>query len=70
MDIDGLRQMAVATLVAVAWKIVGALALWLVGRWLIAEPPDPTFGCGSPTLETERSRRQVHARRRVCRPII
>jgi small conductance mechanosensitive channel len=35
MDIDALTTAAVATLVAVAWKIVGALALWLIGRWLI-----------------------------------
>ena len=38
MDINALRQLSVATLVAVAWKIAGALALWLVGRVLI------TFG--------------------------
>ena len=38
MDINALRQLSVATLVAVAWKIAGALALWLVGRMLI------TFG--------------------------
>jgi small conductance mechanosensitive channel len=36
MDLDALSQTAVATLVAVAWKVVGALALWLIGRWLIA----------------------------------
>jgi small conductance mechanosensitive channel len=36
MDIDALTQTAVATLVAVAWKVVGALALWLIGRWLIS----------------------------------
>jgi small conductance mechanosensitive channel len=35
MNIDALTQTAVATLVAVAWKVVGALALWLIGRWLI-----------------------------------
>jgi small conductance mechanosensitive channel len=35
MDWNALAQGAVATLVAVGWKIVGALALWLVGRWLI-----------------------------------
>ena len=36
MDVNALAQTAVATLVAVAWKVVGALALWLIGRWLIA----------------------------------
>ena len=36
MDVNALTQTAVATLVAVAWKVVGALALWLIGRWLIA----------------------------------
>jgi small conductance mechanosensitive channel len=36
MDVSALTQTAVATLVAVAWKVVGALALWLIGRWLIA----------------------------------
>lgn len=35
MDINALRQLSVATLVAVAWKVAGALVLWLVGRWLI-----------------------------------
>src|SRR5262245_12002749 len=35
MDLNALTQAAIATLVAVAWKILGALALWLVGRWLI-----------------------------------
>jgi small conductance mechanosensitive channel len=35
MDVDALMQAAVETLVAVGWKILGALALWLVGRWLI-----------------------------------
>jgi len=35
MDINALRQLSVATLVAVAWKIAGALALWIVGRLLI-----------------------------------
>ena len=35
MDANGFVQSATATLVAVAWKIVGALVLWLVGRWLI-----------------------------------
>jgi small conductance mechanosensitive channel len=35
MDVDALAQAAIATLVAVGWKILGALVLWLVGRWLI-----------------------------------
>ena len=35
MDANAFVQSATATLVAVAWKIVGALVLWLVGRWLI-----------------------------------
>ena len=35
MDINALTQAAIATLVAVGWKILGALALWLFGRWLI-----------------------------------
>ena len=35
MDLNGVAQATVATLVAVGWKIVGAVALWIVGRWLI-----------------------------------
>jgi small conductance mechanosensitive channel len=35
MDMNALTESAIATLSAVAWKVVGALALWLVGRWLI-----------------------------------
>jgi small conductance mechanosensitive channel len=35
MDVNALTQSAVVTLTALAWKIAGALALWLVGRWLI-----------------------------------
>jgi small conductance mechanosensitive channel len=35
MDMDTLMASATATLVAVAWKVAGALVLWLVGRWLI-----------------------------------
>src|SRR5262245_8097774 len=35
MDVNALTQTAIATLVAVAWKILGAAVLWLVGRWLI-----------------------------------
>ena len=36
MDISALKQLSMATLVAVAWKVAGALVLWLVGRWLIS----------------------------------
>ena len=36
MDINILMQNTAATLMAAAWKIAGAFALWLVGRWLIA----------------------------------
>jgi len=35
MDVNALIQATSAILVAVAWKVVGALALWLIGRWLI-----------------------------------
>jgi small conductance mechanosensitive channel len=35
MDLNALTQSTVVTLTALAWKIAGALALWLVGRWLI-----------------------------------
>ena len=35
MDVNALTAAAIATLVAVAWKLVGAIVLWLVGRWLI-----------------------------------
>jgi len=35
MDLNALLQNGTAVLVAVAWKVVGAIALWLVGRWLI-----------------------------------
>ena len=35
MDVNAITQAATATLVAVAWKILGAAILWLVGRWLI-----------------------------------
>ena len=38
MDVNAVTQAAVATLVAVGWKIAGAAALWLVGRWLISLP--------------------------------
>src|SRR5262249_43910678 len=36
MDINALMQNAAATLVAVSWKVAGAVVLWLVGRWLIS----------------------------------
>jgi small conductance mechanosensitive channel len=35
MDINGLLRTSSVILVAVAWKLIGAVALWLVGRWLI-----------------------------------
>ena len=35
MDVHALTAAAVATLIAVAWKLIGAVVLWLVGRWLI-----------------------------------
>ena len=35
MDMNTLVQSAVATLIAAAWKVAGALVLWLAGRWLI-----------------------------------
>jgi small conductance mechanosensitive channel len=35
MDMNTLVASAVTTLIAVAWKVVGALLLWLAGRWLI-----------------------------------
>jgi small conductance mechanosensitive channel len=36
MDVNALIRNASVTLVAVAWKVAGAVALWLVGRWLIS----------------------------------
>jgi small conductance mechanosensitive channel len=36
MDVNALVQSASVVLVAAAWKVAGALALWLVGRWLIS----------------------------------
>ena len=36
MDVSALVSNATTTLVAVGWKIAGALLLWLAGRWLIA----------------------------------
>jgi small conductance mechanosensitive channel len=35
MDVNTLVESATATLIAVAWKVAGALLLWLAGRWLI-----------------------------------
>ena len=35
MDLNAFVENASATLVAVMWKVAGALVLWLVGRWLI-----------------------------------
>jgi small conductance mechanosensitive channel len=35
MDVNALVQNATATLMAVGWKLAGAVALWLIGRWLI-----------------------------------
>jgi small conductance mechanosensitive channel len=35
MDLNAIIQSSTAMLVAVAWKVAGALVLWLVGRWLI-----------------------------------
>jgi small conductance mechanosensitive channel len=36
MDFNALIQSTSVTLVAVAWKVAGAVALWLIGRWLIS----------------------------------
>lgn len=36
MDMNALAQNASNTLINVAWKIAGAVALWLIGRWLIS----------------------------------
>jgi small conductance mechanosensitive channel len=35
MDLNAFGQAALVTLIAVAWKVAGAAALWLLGRWLI-----------------------------------
>jgi small conductance mechanosensitive channel len=35
MDFNAMTTAAIVTLMAVAWKLAGALALWIVGRWLI-----------------------------------
>ena len=36
MDLNALVQNASVTLVAVGWKLAGAVVLWLTGRWLIS----------------------------------
>src|SRR5215471_14733343 len=36
MDVNAIVQSTSVILVAVAWKMAGAVALWLVGRWLIS----------------------------------
>jgi small conductance mechanosensitive channel len=35
MDMNTVIQTSLSTLVAVGWKVAGAVLLWLVGRWLI-----------------------------------
>jgi len=35
MDMNTVVQATIATLVAVGWKVAGAVLLWLAGRWLI-----------------------------------
>jgi small conductance mechanosensitive channel len=35
MDVNALIASSVAVLMAALWRILGAIALWLVGRWLI-----------------------------------
>jgi small conductance mechanosensitive channel len=36
MDVSALMQNASVNLVSAAWKVAGAIALWLLGRWLIS----------------------------------
>jgi small conductance mechanosensitive channel len=36
MDLETLVRSASSTLLAVAWKVIGAITLWIIGRWLIA----------------------------------
>jgi small conductance mechanosensitive channel len=36
MSVNALIESATATLIAVGWKVAGAVVLWLAGRWLIA----------------------------------
>ena len=55
MDLNEMVRTSSAILIAVAWRILGAIALWLIGRWLIGialrlcskalirEQVDPTF---------------------------
>jgi small conductance mechanosensitive channel len=35
MDLNAVTTTTVAVLTAVAWKVAGAVVLWLIGRWLI-----------------------------------
>jgi small conductance mechanosensitive channel len=35
MDLNAFTASAIATLSVVVWKVAGALALWLIGRWLV-----------------------------------
>src|SRR4051794_2321488 len=35
MDVNAMTAATVATLTALAWKVAGAVVLWIVGRWLI-----------------------------------
>ena len=35
MDTNALVASALATLMTVAWKVAGALLLWMIGRWFI-----------------------------------
>ncbi len=36
MDVNALVQNAGVVMMALAWKVAGAVALWLIGRWLIS----------------------------------
>lgn len=36
MDLNAVVRNSGATLVAVGWKVLGAVALWFIGRWLIS----------------------------------
>src|SRR5436190_13871556 len=36
MDVNAFIQNTASTLVSVGWKVAGAAALWLIGRWLIS----------------------------------
>jgi uncharacterized membrane protein YhiD involved in acid resistance len=36
MDLAAITKDVTATLIVVAWKVAGAIALWLLGRWLIS----------------------------------